>query len=444
MPLSEQHQTAISGLEQPSTHLAGGSSLSIEKITTYAFHIHDWKQDIFRRYFPDRSFVFAPMHLSELDFESWAARILREDGPQIFVWSLRAPKTLKSFAAEHAIPVFYIEDGFIRSVVANASRTPPLSLAIDRGTPYFDCREPSDLERLLSSYDFDGAPALLERASAGIQFLLKTGLSKYNSDANVEIDRLYGPKSGKRILVIGQVEDDASIQFGCLSVVTNNDLVRLAAQENPDAQIIYKPHPDILSRVRLAQSNPRDVQHLCRIITQPLSLSQAFETIDHVYTITSLAGFEALLRGLKVTVYGCPFYSGWGLTDDRQPNERRGRSLSIEALFAGSYLLYPRYFEPQSGKNISFEEVLDSILLYFSTPRLERTHLPTLPAWRPYGPYGILGWRHLMTPLLHAIVSKVGNNHDGRIFRQDPIRFFRELSDPKFRLIGRILYPFGP
>ncbi|URK88607.1 hypothetical protein LP421_16370 [Rhizobium sp. RCAM05350] len=181
-------------------------------------------------------------------------------------------------------------------------------------------------------------PLSFWRASAGIRFLLETGVSKYNSDTRTDIDRLYGPKSGKRVLVIGQVEDDASIQFGCLSSVTNNDLVRLAAKENPGAHIIYKPHPDILNRVRLAQSDPQDVQHLCQIITQPLSMSQAFETIDHVYTITSLAGFEALLRGLKVTTYGCPFYAGWGLTDDRQPNERHGRALTIEALFAGAYL----------------------------------------------------------------------------------------------------------
>ena len=444
MPLSEHHQFPISYPEQPSSEAASAASQPVEMITTYAFHIHGWKQEIFRRYFPDRAFVFVPLYGRESDFEEWAARILREDNPQIFVWSLRAPKKLKSFALEHGIPVFYIEDGFIRSVVANASRTPPLSLALDQGTAYFDCREPSDLERLLCSYDFDGAPELLARASAGIRFLLDTGVSKYNSDARADLDRLYGPKSGKRVLVIGQVEDDASIQFGCLSPVTNNDLVRMAANENPGAQIIYKPHPDILNRVRLAQSDPKDVQHLCQIVTQPLSMSQAFETIDHVYTITSLAGFEALLRGLKVTTYGCPFYAGWGLTDDRQPNERRGRALSIEALFAGAYLLYPRYFDPKSGKTLSFEETVEGISRYFATEREpELPRLPPGPEWRAWGPYGILGWRHLITPPLAFIISKIGNSHDATSFRQDPVLFFREMSDPTFRLIGRIIYPFG-
>ncbi len=442
--MSEQQQSLSAHPKRPSGEAASFASGPIKMITTYAFHIHGWKQEIFRRYFPDRTFVFVPMYARETDFEDWAARILRDDNPEIFVWSLRAPKKLKSFASQHDIPVFYIEDGFIRSVAANASRTPPLSLALDQGTAYFDCREPSDLERLLCSYDFDGAPELLARASAGIRFLLETGVSKYNSDTRADLDRLYGPKSGKRILVIGQVEDDASIQFGSLSPVTNNDLVRLAARENPGAQIIYKPHPDILNRVRLAQSDPQDVRDLCQIITQPLSMSQAFETIDHVYTITSLAGFEALLRGLKVTTYGCPFYAGWGLTDDRQPNERRGRALSIEALFAGAYLLYPRYYDPQSGKSLSFEETVDGISRHFATAReAEPSWEASGPQWQAWGPYGVLGWRHLITPPLALIISKIGNSHDAMIFRQDPIMFFRELSSPMFRLIGRIVYPFG-
>ena len=38
--------------------------------------------------------------------------------------------------------------------------------------------------------------------------------------------------------------------------------------------------------------------------------------IDELHTLTSLAGFEALLRGRRVVVYGRPWYAGWGLTDD--------------------------------------------------------------------------------------------------------------------------------
>jgi len=81
--------------------------------------------------------------------------------------------------------------------------------------------------------------------------------------------------------------------------------VKKAIKENPDAQVIVKPHPMTLD-------NPDIVSTLieldCLILTQSIHLVDALETIDHVYTITSLGGFEALLRGKKVTVLGRPFY----------------------------------------------------------------------------------------------------------------------------------------
>jgi capsular polysaccharide export protein len=61
--------------------------------------------------------------------------------------------------------------------------------------------------------------------------------------------------------------------------------------------------------------------------------------------MTSLAGFEALLRGRRVVVYGRPFYAGWGLTVDRPPLDR-GRRLTLDELVAGVLILYPRYLDP--------------------------------------------------------------------------------------------------
>lgn len=385
------------------------------------------------------------MYVSGKAFRSkWCPLILAQGKPEIFVWSQRAPDGLLAFARENAIPLYFVEDGFVRSAEPSASRTPPLSLTLDSGAPYFDARYPTDLERLLLSYDFELDKQLLAGARDGIRFLLETGVSKYNSDTLSDVASLYGEKKGKRILVIGQVEDDASILYGCDRPFTNNDLVRLACQENPGAQIIYKPHPDILNGIRLAQSKPADVAHLCTIIDAPLPMAKAFESIDHVYTITSLAGFEAILRGLKVTVCGSPFYAGWGLTDDRQRNARRGRPLSAEALFAGAYLLYPRYFDAATGAETSFEATVQSIRQRLSAPRSAIAEVRVRrPAWRPWGPYGLLGWRHLLTPLIAPIIAKIGHERDAEVFRQNPIEFFRELSEEKFRKIGRVLYPFG-
>ena len=78
------------------------------------------------------------------------------------------------------------------------------------------------------------------------------------------------------------------------------------------------------------------------------SIAALINLVDEVHTITSLAGFEALLRGRKVATYGQPFYAGWGLTTDNVPLNRRQRRLQIEELVAGTLILYPNYIDPVS------------------------------------------------------------------------------------------------
>ena len=62
--------------------------------------------------------------------------------------------------------------------------------------------------------------------------------------------------------------------------------------------------------------------------------------------------------------------------------------------------------------------------------------------WQALGPYGVLGWRHALTPVVAQIVGRIGDAKDADHFRDDPIGFFRRLSDPRYRRIGRILYPW--
>ncbi|MDW9707135.1 capsular polysaccharide biosynthesis protein [Sinorhizobium meliloti] len=412
-----------------------------EPVTTFAVQIIGWKRELFERYFPDRNFHFLPMNVGKREFERvWKPRILAEKDAEFLAWGPELPERFDALAKARNIPVTFIEDGFLRSARPSASRTPPLSLALDSRALYFDCRHPSDLEVLLKTYDFEADAVLMERARAGIALLIESGISKYNGARQRTAEEVYGEKTGRRVLVVGQVEDDASIRYGCLSRMTNNDLVRLAASEQAGAQILYKPHPDVLSRARPERSDPAGVAHLCELVTESLPLAEALRTVDQVYTITSLAGFEALIRGIPVTTAGCPFYAGWGLTDDRQPNPRRGRRLSIEALFAGAYLLYPRYFDPETGAQTSFEATVTAIRRQLDEPQGLG---PPRPQWRAWGPYGLFGWRHLLAAFVTPVIRKLGSDRDVEDFRADPIRFFRGLSDRKYRIIGRILYPFG-
>ena len=90
-------------------------------------------------------------------------------------------------------------------------------------------------------------------------------------------------------------------------------------------------------------------------------IGEMLELIDEVHTITSLAGFEALIRGKKVITYGQPFYSGWGLTEDHYKITRRNSNLNLDELVAGALILYPTYLSQITQKFTTPEQVLDEL-----------------------------------------------------------------------------------
>jgi capsular polysaccharide export protein len=329
-----------------------------EKTIAFLFKVSKWKQPYIGSFLPEYEVVYIPAE--KMLF--LLSPILKKIDKKVFIiWGVGGDEDICKLAQAFNIPVYRMEDGFVRSVGLGAMLTPPYSLCLDKQGMYFDATQPSDLEDILNNYDFSKDHELMNQAKECIELLMNQGISKYNHVKKKNVEQIYGKKTRKRVLVIGQVEDDASILKGCNKKWTNNDLVRLARKENPDAEIIYKPHPDVLTGRRAIQSNPNEIAHLAKVIVEPLSLVDSFQTVDHVYTITSLSGFEALLRGIPVTTVGAPFYSGWGLTDDRQVTNRRTRKLTIEEIFAGAYILYPRYVDPYSKESLSLKETIKRI-----------------------------------------------------------------------------------
>lgn len=326
-----------------------------EKPIAFMFGFNPWKREHTSKFFPEyrTAYVFGSANLNRF------STIFNENKDFVFIiWGFKEPTEFLEYADRNNVTVYRVEDGFVRSVGLGAAHTLPLSIIADSRTLYFDSREASDLEVIVETTDFSDKQELLKEAERCMNMLINMGVSKYNHATRTDVKEIYGEKTKKRILVIGQVEDDASIRYGCSTQMTNNDLVRAAYEENPDAEIIYKPHPDVLGGFRKAYSNPMDVADISKVVTAPLSLVDAFETIDHVYTITSLSGFEALLRGIEVTCFGAPFYSGWGLTNDRQPVERRTQKRSLTELFAAAYMLYPKYLNPETDQLIDLEEAI--------------------------------------------------------------------------------------
>ncbi|SDD73511.1 capsular polysaccharide export protein [Paracoccus isoporae] len=247
-------------------------------------------------------------------------------------------------AADLPAPALRVEDGFLRSRGLGAELTPPLSLVADDLGIYYDPTRPSRLEALIE----DGAPPGGQARAARLRrALIAAGVTKYNLTGASDLP----PRDGRhRILVPGQVEDDASIRLGAGEERSNLALLRRVRAENPSAFLIYKPHPDVEAGLRPGVVAEEDLRHLADHVARHADPVSLLADVDAVWTITSTLGFEALLRGVPVTTLGAPFYAGWGLSDDRGkvPLRRRTRP-GLDGLVHAVLIAYPRYLDPLSG-----------------------------------------------------------------------------------------------
>ena len=259
-----------------------------------------WK----RAYVPS----FARAYGIEVTFARGRAAVRRalRERSAVLVWGMAEPSWVRRVAAERDAPVWRVEDGFLRSVGLGSDFYEPASLVIDRRRLYFDPSGPSDLEVILSSTGFDHAA--VSRASQLRDTIVESGLSKYN------VGRGWRPASTTRdvALVIGQVEDDASIQRGTVDVRTNEALLRAVRLARPHSHVVYKPHPDVVSGNRQDSLPLTLAARLSDEVIVNAALSDCLAVADEVHTMTSLVGFEALLRGITVWTYGIPFYGGLG------------------------------------------------------------------------------------------------------------------------------------
>ncbi|QJF50677.1 capsular polysaccharide biosynthesis protein [Roseobacter ponti] len=257
----------------------------------------------------------------------------RATGRPWMVWASRA-------AVGHG-DAMRTEDGFLRSRGLGANLVPPLSLIVDGPGIYYDPSEPSRLEQLITGRA-DLRPDQEARARALIRSLKQHRLSKYSTGG--------APPplpEGHRVLVVGQVSDDASVTAGTTDIRTNEELLRRARAERPDAVLIYKPHPDVDAGLRTGGTIPEGPADLVVSGVDPVAL---LNEVQEVWTMTSLLGFEALLRGLHVTTCGVPFYAGWGLTTDLgDVPPRRRATPALEGLVHAALIDYPRYMDPVTG-----------------------------------------------------------------------------------------------
>jgi capsular polysaccharide export protein len=273
---------------------------------------------------------------------------------------------LEALCRNAGVPLIRMEDGFIRSVGLGSNFQWPYSLVLDRRGIYYDPSQPSDLEVILNGLasrpDHD---ELCRRACQLREFIVAKGLTKYNvGGGGPSRDRW--PADRRILLVPGQVEDDASVHRGGCGIRNNFELLQAVRRYEPDAFIIYKPHPDVEVRNRKGRIPDEQALTVADEVVRDVRMDAMLAVVDEVHTLTSLTGFEALLRGIPVCTYGGPFYSGWGLTDDRATERsflaRRGARLTLDELTAGTLLLYPNYYDWQTKSFCSAEDVCRRLL----------------------------------------------------------------------------------
>jgi capsular polysaccharide export protein len=306
-----------------------------------------------------------------------APRLWRRPEPsrQDCVWAAK----IDPAALPEAPRPLLIEDGFVRSFGLGAARNPPLSLAFDRRGLYCDATRVSDLEAILESAPF---PAdLVARAAKARARIVAAKLSKYNVGAQTA--PLLAANGRRVVLVPGQVENDLSLRLGGGAARDNLALLEAARAARPEAFLIFKPHPDVVQGFRPGRVKASAAQALADAIVDDVAIDALIDVADEIFTMTSLAGFEALMRGKAVATCGMPFYAGWGLTEDSIRCARRMRRLALDELVAGALILYPRYLHPVAGYMCEIEELLDQLdALARATPKR-----------RPASALRRLGWR---------------------------------------------------
>jgi capsular polysaccharide export protein len=271
-------------------------------------------------------------------------------------WAGKESEATRQAAADFDGPTVRMEDGFIRSRGLGSDFVGALSVALDDQGVYYDPSRPSRLETLIETSDL--SPAQLARAAALRTRVVDAGLSKYNLRGQAPTD---WPVDRDILLVVGQVENDKSILLGCApDLNTNSALVEAARRDHPDAFLIYRNHPDVLAGNRPGRLDAGAMASV-DAVGDGLDIVDCLNACRRVATLTSLTGFEALMRGKAVSVYGRPFYAGWGLTDDRLTFERRSRRAGVDHLVHAALIAYPLYVTPE-GWPCEAEDLVDRLI----------------------------------------------------------------------------------
>lgn len=316
-------------------------------------------------------FIFPNMEYVFPNIELITPNKLSEKIPDVlFLWSdLPHKEFFESvrIAFNLNIPVYIWENGYIRSaycwpdgkITHENKFGQGISFIINKN-PYFDATQESELEIMLNDKDLIISNEQKERARNLINKIINTHLTKYNHQP------IFTPKIGrsgaKKVLVVDQTYHDMSILKGLATDYTFEYMLNMAIKENPDADIIIKTHPEIITGTRKGYYSNITSHDNIYTYTEPINPISLVKYVDKVYVCSSQLGFEALMTGKEVHTFGMPFYAGWGLTQDRQKCKRRTNQRTLEEVFYIAYIMNTFYINPERQCCCEIEEAMDYLL----------------------------------------------------------------------------------
>lgn len=345
--------------------------LTINAKSSYNYkNINDFKGTVITDIIDDKKLLqnlhYLFPQLKFLDFNNYNLTTANN----YFIWGTHT-RSKKFDIAKNAIfynkPIYTLETGFFYSATnlfdekaKDIKYKSCLSYTIDSVVPYYDARYASNLEKLINNKNIIVTDEEKMRARKCINKIVETHLTKYNHQPIYEPN--IGRKGVKKVLVVDQSYGDMSIAKGWGCDETFKKMLECAIKENPDADIIVKTHPDTMSGKRSGYYTGLKKHKNIYTQTEAINPISLIKYVDKVYVCTTQFGFEALLCGKEVHVFGMPFYAGWGLTQDEQVCERRTNKRSLEEIFYLTYIVYSHYINPETKQRCEIEEAMDYLL----------------------------------------------------------------------------------
>lgn len=273
----------------------------------------------------------------------------------------------------------FVEAGFLRSVLMDGSSNKydmAKTFIIDQYGPHYAPYINNNLIRILNDKNFKLNSSQTHRVKKLINFITANKITKYNNQSQ---KFAFDHDSNENILVVEQAADDWAVKFSFANYRTFEKMLNDAIRENKfNSKIFVKLHPDSIDKKKNIKNYYHDQKDLDNVIfiSDKINPYSILSHVKKVYTVSSMLGFEALMLGKDVKVYGCPIYAGWGITDDVKKFLLINRNIkrSLEEIFFVIYIRSQVYLN-SLGQECEIENFLEDLKNDIKLHEIENSNL---------------------------------------------------------------------